>query len=334
MMQSHKNVQHRPLFPEDDDDGDFDNLDDLQFQSAVETNVAQSVLFDPNKGGVNASTGQVKAPFITSNNDAKRIESFEIEGPRIDLPPPELSHQQGVSVPAPQQAQPVTSSSEEFTKGIVETIKTSWAESRLGHALKESSHPVPCVFHILFKILALFFYIFGGWFAGASNFVTITVICIILLACDFWVVKNITGRLLVGLRWWNKVNEDGTTTWIFESSERNYNNKFDNGVFWGVTYGTPFIWSALFLVGLLKLELGWLMVVAIALVLSCSNVYGYWKCSTDQKVKFEQMIAQGAQMGVSSAIRHNVMGRISELAAARSQNNTSQGQTQPGMNFV
>ena len=39
----------------------------------------------------------------------------------------------------------------------------------------------------------------------------------LLLAADFWTVKNITGRLLVGLRWWNKVNEDGSTEWIFES---------------------------------------------------------------------------------------------------------------------
>ena len=42
---------------------------------------------------------------------------------------------------------------------------------------------------------------------------------ILLLAFDFWTVKNITGRLLVGLRWWNKVEEDGTSTWMFESKK-------------------------------------------------------------------------------------------------------------------
>ncbi len=40
---------------------------------------------------------------------------------------------------------------------------------------------------------------------------------ILLLAFDFWTVKNVTGRLLVGLRWWNKIEEDGTSTWMFES---------------------------------------------------------------------------------------------------------------------
>lgn len=29
--------------------------------------------------------------------------------------------------------------------------------------------------------------------------------------------ENVTGRLLVGLRWWNQVNEDGHSHWMFES---------------------------------------------------------------------------------------------------------------------
>ncbi len=28
---------------------------------------------------------------------------------------------------------------------------------------------------------------------------------VLLLAFDFWTVKNVSGRLLVGLRWWNEV---------------------------------------------------------------------------------------------------------------------------------
>lgn len=76
-----------------------------------------------------------------------------------------------------------------------------------GATLSKSSHPMVCIFHMLFKGLALFFYIFGGLFAhdgkvhiSGANFITVTVVCIILLAADFWVVKNITGRMLVGLR--------------------------------------------------------------------------------------------------------------------------------------
>ena len=38
-----------------------------------------------------------------------------------------------------------------------------------------------------------------------------------LLSMDFWTVKNITGRLLAGLRYWNYVDDAGNSHWIFES---------------------------------------------------------------------------------------------------------------------
>lgn len=36
---------------------------------------------------------------------------------------------------------------------------------------------------------------------------------------DFWAVKNITGRLLVGLRWWNFVDNEGNNHWRYESAK-------------------------------------------------------------------------------------------------------------------
>lgn len=32
---------------------------------------------------------------------------------------------------------------------------------------------------------------------------------IVMAALDFWVVKNVTGRLLVGLRWWSEYDNKG-----------------------------------------------------------------------------------------------------------------------------
>ena len=89
--------------------------------------------------------------------------------------------------------------------------------------LNQSKHPSALILHLLFKTAALLMYIFGSWFT--SSFIFIFVICIILLAFDFWVVKNISGRLLVGLRWWSYVREDGSNDWIFESLEVNIDFK-------------------------------------------------------------------------------------------------------------
>ncbi len=48
----------------------------------------------------------------------------------------------------------------------------------------------------------------------------ITFIIVVLLAAfDFWTVKNVTGRLLVNLRWHTEIDEFGKEKWIYESDE-------------------------------------------------------------------------------------------------------------------
>lgn len=41
-------------------------------------------------------------------------------------------------------------------------------------------------------------------------------VTVLLAALDFWVVKNVSGRILVGLRWWNEINDLGESVWKFE----------------------------------------------------------------------------------------------------------------------
>jgi hypothetical protein len=183
-------------------------------------------------------------------------------------------------------------------------------------------------------------YVFGGWFTekrgggvSGAKFITVTVICILLLAADFWVVKNITGRLLVGLRWWNKVEGD-TTRWIFECAETLPNgsamprNKFDANIFWTVLYATPIVWAGMLVMGVLKFELGWLIIVFMGLALSSANVYGYYKCSNDQKAKFHQMMQQGAQQGAMAMMRSSVLGVLTGgTPTPQNQNNNNNSST-------
>lgn len=179
--------------------------------------------------------------------------------------------------------------------------------------LKQSSHPTVVIFHLLFKAGALFLYIFGRWFVRDANdgadFIAFTVACILLLAADFWVVKNVTGRFLVGLRWWNKV-EDETTTWIFESAEDKAINAFDRSVFWTVLYATPVVWGGLLLSGIFLFQFKWLLIVVIALALSLANVYGYYKCSTDQKARFQRMMQDGAQRGAMAMVQSSMLNML------------------------
>jgi hypothetical protein len=55
------------------------------------------------------------------------------------------------------------------------------------------------------------YFFFGFIFSLVTTFIIVT----ILGAVDFWVVKNVTGRLLVGLRWWSDFDERGKEIWRF-----------------------------------------------------------------------------------------------------------------------
>ena len=79
-------------------------------------------------------------------------------------------------------------------------------------------HPIAAFFHVFFRASALVVYLILSFFFSDS-FVELFIAVILLLAFDFWTVKNVTGRLLVGLRWWNKVKEDGSSEWVFEAKQ-------------------------------------------------------------------------------------------------------------------
>lgn len=86
----------------------------------------------------------------------------------------------------------------------------------------------------------------------------------LLLSADFYYLKNIAGRRLVGLRWWNEVDQStGDSKWVFESFEPGSKeiNATDSRFFWLALYVQPLFWIALGLVALIKVEPIWLILV-------------------------------------------------------------------------
>jgi hypothetical protein len=64
-------------------------------------------------------------------------------------------------------------------------------------------HPVAVFFFMCFRVAALVTYLLCLFVS--DNFVLNFVFIVLLLSFDFWTVKNVSGRILVGLRWWNQV---------------------------------------------------------------------------------------------------------------------------------
>ncbi|KAJ2690320.1 Golgi apparatus membrane protein tvp23 [Coemansia spiralis] len=169
-----------------------------------------------------------------------------------------------------------------------------------------SSHPMALLFLILFKGFALALYLLGNFFT--NNFILLFVVCVLTLAVDFWTVKNISGRLLVGLRWWNEVREDGTNEWIFESRDQSVPiNSSDSRIFWSVLYATPAIWSLLAIAAFFSLKFQWLLIVIIAVLLSSANLIGYQRCDKDQKKRWSQLTGNATSAGLMSGMVSGLM---------------------------
>ena len=114
--------------------------------------------------------------------------------------------------------------------------------------------------------VSLLVYLLGMLFT--TNFILIFIITILLLAADFYYLKNIAGRRLVGLRWWNEVNaQSGESHWVFESAPQPNEpggkivNPTDKRFFWLALYAQPALWVVLAIVALLRTKFVWLTLV-------------------------------------------------------------------------
>ncbi|XP_058537107.1 Golgi apparatus membrane protein TVP23 homolog A isoform X2 [Ochotona princeps] len=131
-------------------------------------------------------------------------------------------------------------------------------------------HPVATFFHLFFRVSAIVTYVCCDWFS--RSFVGCFVTVLLLLSFDFWSVKNVTGRLLVGLRWWNQIDEDGKSHWIFEARKVSPGHtaatEAEARIFWLGLVICPIIWVVFFFSTLFSLRLKWL----------AANLYGYILC--------------------------------------------------------
>ncbi|XP_033894285.1 Golgi apparatus membrane protein TVP23 homolog B isoform X1 [Acipenser ruthenus] len=153
-------------------------------------------------------------------------------------------------------------------------------------------HPLASFFHLFFRVSAILVYLLCEILS--SSFIACMVTIILLLSCDFWTVKNITGRLLVGLRWWNQVDDDGRSHWIFEARKpstrgNTASSDSESRIFWLGLVICPFIWVIFIFSTLLSFKIKWLAVVIMGVVLQCANLYGYVKCKVGNKSNLKSM---------------------------------------------
>ena len=169
-----------------------------------------------------------------------------------------------------------------------------------------------------------------------SNSILTFILVVLLLAVDFYYLKNIAGRRLVGLRWWNEVDPaSGDTKWVFESADPDSRpggfNATDRRFFWLALYAQPAIWILLGVVAIIKLisfvnfTLLWLVLVGeqrctrilatggrltfkntvIALVLTITNTLAFSRCD-----KFGHATNLASSALASGGLARNVAGGL------------------------
>ena len=122
-----------------------------------------------------------------------------------------------------------------------------------------------------FKAAAIFSYLIIGSIIDSS---IITFILVIMFSSlDFWVVKNVTGRLLVGLRWWSEIDKNGKETWRFENPDDSRNtNMVDSAFFWTSQVVGTAVWALLLVLKVLTLSVFW---VPLYILRVCSFLFAY-----------------------------------------------------------
>ncbi|PYI12346.1 DUF846-domain-containing protein [Aspergillus sclerotiicarbonarius CBS 121057] len=173
-----------------------------------------------------------------------------------------------------------------------------------------SSHPITLMFFLGFRISSLLMYLFGVLFI--KNFVLVFILTLLLLSADFYYLKNIAGRRLVGLRWWNEVNTtSGDSHWVFESSDPTTRTitATDKRFFWLSLYVTPALWVGLAVLAIIRLSsVIWLSLVAIALALTITNTVAFSRCDRfSQASTFANSALSG---GIVSNLAGGLLGRL------------------------
>jgi len=173
--------------------------------------------------------------------------------------------------------------------------------------LCRSRHPSAAIAHVGFKAAAILLYVFSGWSIFGLSYSTVFISVTLLLAADFWTVKNVTGRLLVGLRWWNKIREDGSSEWVFESApEGSPQSELDKRIFWSSLYAAPAAFALMLFLHVFSLSLEWAIVDVVSLGLLGPNLIGYYRCSSDAQKRLRATLTAG----VMGALQGGTQGQV------------------------
>ncbi|XP_042590796.1 Golgi apparatus membrane protein TVP23 homolog B-like [Cyprinus carpio] len=143
-------------------------------------------------------------------------------------------------------------------------------------------HPVASFFHLFFRVTAILVYLLCGSVGGSFIACMVTIILLVVCVTCGWWCFNITGRLMVGLRWWNQVDDDGKNHWVFESRKVHTHTHTH-------THSPQLSCFLVAFFTLVSFKIRWLAVVILGVVLQGANLYGYVRCKVGARTNLKNM---------------------------------------------
>ncbi|CCK71705.1 Tvp23p KNAG_0H02900 [Huiozyma naganishii CBS 8797] len=179
----------------------------------------------------------------------------------------------------------------------------------------KSTHPFTMAVHLAGKAAPIVFYIVGPLFLG---FTAQFIIIILLVAFDFYVSKNISGRKLVQLRWWYDATNKNNSNFTFESHKQYTTgppiSAIDSKLFWWSMYLTPVVWFVFGILCLLKLRLFYLILVVMVVFLTGWNAYGFRCCDRwDPQTNSDGNEGNGTWFQLPNMLNLDNLSRISRV---------------------
>lgn len=174
--------------------------------------------------------------------------------------------------------------------------------------ITQAAHPIVCLIHVGLKVASILCYLFMKLITSSSINTFITVL--LLNSVDFWFVKNVAGRYLVGLRWWNGDDDSEEEGWVWEhDNHKMKRSEADSKIFWTALIANTVFWLVLGIVKFIGFSLFWGMLVVISFFMSFTNLYAYYMCNQEYKAFVDKMVSGMQTFGrASQNIINTVMG--------------------------
>ena len=138
------------------------------------------------------------------------------------------------------------------------------------------------------------------------------------------VSKTVSLVLKVGLRWWNYIDDQGESKWVFESRDgtstldslaTNFGGKADARLFWIGLVVAPAMWIVFFLTAFFSFSFRWLILVIIGITMSFSNLFGYLRCRLGSTQSISNMANTYMQRQMLSNVMNMFKGKQDATAA-------------------